>query len=207
MKGTDIRNGFVRTFVADPKMGRSIWKQIRKQFRRYQYGHQVICLILGLMLGTDVVLFRRMEHPSQFGEILVLALAVDGLYLIAAALVRALAVSGGREILMARAAESCSFTERTLIIEYVPNVRELARYDRIRYTLPYFRIREVKEEWNKCRIVLYGTYEVAKYRKGENEPDTCSVVSDQPLFLYEYYPEFEGIRTRLMELKQRQFIL
>lgn len=204
---TTTENGSVRTFVADPKWGKSIWKQIRKQFRRYQYGHQAICLILGHMLGTDVALFRRMEHQSQFGEILVLALAVDGLYLIAAALLRALAISGGREILMARAAESCSFTERALIIEYVPNARESAQYNRIRYTLPYFRIREVKEEWNKCRIVLYGTYEVAKYRKGENEPDTCSVVSDQPLFLYEYYPEFEGIRTRLMELKQRQFIL
>lgn len=207
MKGTDIRNGFVRTFVADPKMGRSIWKRIRKEFRRYQYGHQVIGLILGLMLLQTWLLFRRMEHPSQFEGILILALALDSFYLIAAALVRALAVSGGREVLMARTAESCSFTERALIIKYVPNIRELARYDRIRYTLPYFRIREVKEEWNKCRIVLYGTYEAAKYRKGENEPDTCSVVSDQPLFLYGYYPEFEEIRARLMELKQRQFIL
>lgn len=159
------------------------------------------------MLGTDVVLFRRMEHPSQFGEILVLALAVDGLYLIAAALVRALAISGGREILMARAAESCSFTERALIIEYVPNVRESAQYNRIRYILPYFRIRTIEEERDKGRIVLYGTYEVTKYRKRANEPDTHFIVSDLPIFLYEYYPEFEEIRARLMELKQRQFIL
>lgn len=116
MKGTDIRNGFVRTFVADPKMGRSIWKRIRKEFRRYQYGHQVIGLILGLMLLQTWLLFRRMEHPSQFEGILILALALDSFYLIAAALVRALAVSGGREVLMARTAESCSFTERALII-------------------------------------------------------------------------------------------
>lgn len=188
----------MKEYVADRKIGKALYKRTKKLYKRYKYGMLVIALILLIMLIFNARILMRAENASQISEIMILILGEDILFLLAAALVRALAISGGREVLMSRLAERCFFTERSFVLEYVPNAHETTTYKCIRFEFDYQDIRQIVYEEQFGRLALRGSYKVYKYRTRNSENDMESyTISDMPLYVYGYYQEFEEVKNRL----------
>lgn len=194
----------MKEYIADPKIGKALYKRTKKLYKRYKYGMPVMLLILAVMVIVDIRMLMRSENESQIGEILILAAGVDIFFLLAAALVRAAAISGGREVLMSRLAERCFFTEDSFVLEYVPNAHETTAYESIRFQMNYRDIRQIQDEEKLGRAALYGPYQVYKYRTRNSENGMDSyVISDMPLYIYGYYMEFDEIKRRLAEEKEK----
>lgn len=199
----------MKEYVADQKTGKALYKRTKRLYKRYKYGMLVMVLILLIMIVSNVRILMRVENISQISEIMILILGEDVLFLLVAALVRALAISGGREVLMSRLAEKCFFTEGSFVLEYVPNAHETTAYECIRFKFDYQNIQQIVNEEQFGRLALYGPYKVYKYRTRNSERGMDSyVISDIPLYVYGYYKEFDEIKTKLLhEVKRRHNLL
>ena len=124
------------------------------------------------------------------------------IYLLACAvLVRAAAISGGREVLMSRLAERCFFTDDSFVLEYIPNPHETTAYECIRFQMKHRELLKAVCEERFGRLALYGSYRVFKYRRQDSENGMDSyVISDMPLYVYGYYREFDTIKERLRKM-------
>lgn len=107
------------------------------------------------------------------------------IYLLACAvLVRAAAISGGREVLMSRLAERCFFTDDSFVLEYIPNPHETTAYECIRFQMKHRELLKAVCEERFGRLALYGSYRVFKYRTQDLENGMDSyVISDMPLYV------------------------
>ena len=191
----------MKEYIADQKTGKALYKRTKKLYKRYKYGMLVMALILLIMIVSNIRMLMRAENMSQISEIMILVLAEDALFLIVAALARAFAISGGREVLMSRLAEKCFFTDGSFVLEYVPNAHETTAYECIRFKFDYQDIRQIVNEERFGRLALYGSYKVYKYRTKnlENGMDSY-MISDMPLYVYGYYKEFDEIKSRLFSV-------
>lgn len=97
----------------------------------------------------------------------------DILFIIAAVLVRAAAISGGREVLMSRLAERCFFTDDSFVLEYIPNPHETTAYECIRFQMKHRELLKAVCEERFGRLALY---------------------------VYGYYREFDTIKERLRKM-------
>lgn len=191
----------MKEYVADQKTGKALYKRTKKLYKRYKYGMLVMALVLLAMIISNARMLMRAENMSQISEIMILVLAEDMLFLIVAALARAFAISGGREVLMSRQAEKCFFTEGSFILEYVPNAHETTAYECIRFKFDYQDIQKIVNEEQFGRLALYGPYKVYKYRTRNSERGMDSyVISDMPLYVYGYYKEFDEIKSKLFRV-------
>lgn len=177
----------MKEYIADQKTGKALYKRTKKLYKRYKYGMLVMALILLIMIVSNIRMLMRAENMSQISEIMILVLAEDVLFLIVAALARAFAISGGREVLMSRLAEKCFFTDGSFVLEYVPNAHETTAYECIRFKFDYQDIRQIVDEERFGRLALYGAYKVYKYRTRNSENGMDSyMISDMPLYVYGY---------------------
>ena len=191
----------MKEYIADQKTGKALYKRTKKLYKRYKYGMLVMALILLIMIVSNIRMLMRAENMSQISEIMILVLAEDALFLIVAALARAFAISGGREVLMSRLAEKCFFTDGSFVLEYVPNAHETTAYECIRFKFDYQDIRQIVDEERFGRLALYGAYKVYKYRTRNSENGMDSyMISDMPLYVYGYYKEFDEIKSRLFSV-------
>lgn len=187
----------MKEYIADQKTGKALYKRTKKLYKRYKYGTLVMALILLVMIVSNVRMLLRAENMSQVSEIMILVIGEDVLFLIAAALARAFAISGGREVLMSRLAEKCFFTDRSFVLEYVPNAHETTAYECIRFKFDYGDIQKIISEEKLGRLALYGPYKVYKYRTRDSEKGMDSyMITDMPLYIYGYYKDFEEIKSR-----------
>lgn len=188
----------MKEYVADQKIGKALYRRVKKSYKRYTYGMLVFACIVLIMLICNASLLMRAEDASQIPEIMIFVLGEDGLFFIALALVRALAISGGRKALLSRLAEKCYFTDASFILEYVPRPTETTEYELIQFEFEYRNIQKVVDEDRLGRLALYGTYNVFKYRTSfaKGDADWCTI-SDMPLYVYAYYEEFDEIKSRM----------
>lgn len=194
----------MKEYIADQKIGKTLYKRTKKLYKRYKYGMLVIALIIAVMIVSNVRMLLRAENMSQIPEIMILVIGEDILFLLAVAIVRALAISGGREVLMSRLAEKCFFTEESFVLEYVPNAHETTAYECIKFKFDYKDIRQIINEEQFGRLALYGPYTVYKYRTRDSESGMDSyVISDMPLYVYGYYKEFDQIKNKLFHATEK----
>lgn len=188
----------MKEYVADKKIGKVLYKRTKKSYKRYKYGMLIMAIVLLIMIISNVRILMRAENISQISEIMILLIGVDVLFLFPMAFARAFAISGGREVLMSRLAERCFFTDKSFILEYVPNAHETTAYEYIQFKFDYQNIHRIVDEERFGRLVLYGSYEVYKYRIRDSKKGMDSyTISDMPLYVYGYYKEFDEIKDRL----------
>ena len=104
----------MKEYTADQKTGKALYKRTKKLYKRYKYGTFIMLLLLLVMVICNIRMLMRAEDMSQVPEIMILVVGEDILFLIAAAVVRAFAISGGREVFMSRLVEKCFLQKRVL---------------------------------------------------------------------------------------------
>lgn len=191
----------MKVYIADRKSGKQLYKRTKKLYKRYKYGTLIMTGILLIMIALDLWMIWRTEDRSHLGGTLILCFGADILFIIAAVLARAAAISGGREVLMSRLAEKCFFTDDSFVLEYIPNPHETTAYECIRFQMKHRELLKAVCEERFGRLALYGSYRVFKYRTQDSENGMDSyVISDMPLYVYGYYREFDTIKERLRKM-------
>ncbi len=191
----------MKVYIADRKSGKQLYKRTKKLYKRYKYGTLIMTGILLIMIVLDLWMIWRTEDRSHLGGTLILCFGADILFIIAAVLARAAAISGGREVLMSRLAEKCFFTDDSFVLEYIPNPHETTAYECIRFQMKHRELLKAVCEERFGRLALYGSYRVFKYRTQDSENGMDSyVISDMPLYVYGYYREFDTIKERLRKM-------
>lgn len=191
----------MKVYIADRKSGKQLYKRTKKLYKRYKYGMLLMTVILLIMIALDLWMIWRTEGRGNLGETMILCFGADILFIIAVMLVRAAAISGGREVLMSRLAERCFFTDDSFVMEYIPNPHETTAYECIRFQMKQQGILKAVHEEKFGRLALYGSYRVFKYRTRDSENGMDSyMISDMPLYVYGYYREFDAIKERLRKM-------
>lgn len=189
----------MKEYIADRKLAKELYKRTRKLYKRYKYGTAMMWCMLLCMVVLNLWMIQRTESMEHITAALLLGLGPDVILIIAAVLARAAAVSGGREVLMGRAAERCFFLDQSFVLEYVPNVHETTVYESVRFDMKYEDIERIVEEEKFGRLTIYGAYKVSKYRMKDSEKGMDSyIVLDMPLYVYGYYREFSEVKNMLL---------
>lgn len=193
----------MQEYIADKEIGKKLYRQKRKLYKRYKIGMVSMTVFLLVMLFINFILVQKAENMYQIIENLFIGIGIDVFFVIGAGLSRALAISGGREVMMSRVREKCVFTEHYFILEYVPHVHETTEYECIQFRIKYRDIQKMIDEDMLGRLAVYGEYETLKYRTINSEQHMTSyMVSDMPLYVYGYYREFDFIKRELQRRVQ-----
>ena len=152
----------MKVYIADRKSGKQLYKRTKKLYKRYKYGTLIMTGILLIMIVLDLWMIWRTEDRSHLGGTLILCFGADILFIIAAVLARAAAISGGREVLMSRLAEKCFFTDDSFVLEYIPNPHETTAYECIRF--------QMKHRIGLTSAVLLWKKEFSSRRRGMTRP-------------------------------------
>lgn len=193
----------MKEYIADKKLGKKLYYQKRKLYKRYKIGMIIMVVFLLLMIVINLRNVQEAENNYQIVEILFVGIGFDIVFVIGACLARALAISGGREVMMSRLSEKCMFTDNHFVLEYVPHVHETTEYERIQFQIKYSDIEKIEEEDLVGRLAIYGAYKTLKYRTVNSEERVDSyIVSDMPLYVYGYYEEFDSLKKELRKRVQ-----
>lgn len=193
----------MREYIADKKLGKKLYHQKRKLYKRYKIGMIAMLVFLLLMILLNLRNVQEAESNYQMIEILFVGIGFDVVFIIGACFARALAISGGREVLMSRMSEKCMFTDDYFVLAYVPHVHETTQYERIQFQIRYSDIEKIEEEDLVGRLAIYGAYKTLKYRTVNSEERVDSyMVSDMPLYVYGYYEEFDSLKKELRKKVQ-----
>lgn len=194
----------MQEFVADKKIGKKLYKQKRKQYARYKTGMTAAALLVIGLIAVNFFILMHASDSRQVLEGLLIGIGFDVVFFIGICFARALAVSGGREVLMSRMAERCWFTEEAFILEYIPGMHERAGCKKIQYRMEYRDMEKVTDDSVHGRMALFGKYTVLKYQElDENRASDSYEVSDMPVYIYEYYKDYDLLKNKLMSLAGR----
>lgn len=194
-------------FTADQKLGKKLYRSVRRNFKRWRYG--MISSFAFLLLGAgEAVWTIKKASGAGAGGIFVIAVAAVFLPALFACFSYAAAISGGREVLGNRIGERIIFADSYLILEYVPHARETTVYDRIQYRVPYDRVTGLVYQRRLGRLQISGDYEVRKYRSYSrgDVPENMArqEVDGTPFYLYAYYEDFDRLLASLRNRTGRE---
>ncbi len=192
----------MQEFTASVKNEKKLYRKVRKKYRRWVVGNIGVMICIGLMVAIFALIINKSGAEFTL-DILVVGIGVCFIPLLIALFCRALAVSGGREVLLNRLADKVVLTEKYLFMEYVPHARETVEFDYVRYRMKYEDIEMLEYQEEKGRLKIAGYYQILRYRQikfGET-PDNFVVenVTNRPFYLYAHYDSFD----ECMKLIQR----
>lgn len=185
----------MREFTADRKVGKKLYKRCRKNYKRYRVGSIITLILIAAIVIFDAMMVSHGENAREMAEIMIVCLCFDIVFFIVTAIVWAAAVSGGRDVLMNRLSEKCTFYDDRFEIEYVPNPAvETSEFKRIVFKMPYGNVTGVSDEVReRGKLVISGRYEILKYRSSDmwDSKVERTVEYNLPISIYAYYIDFE----------------
>lgn len=172
---------------------RTLYKQIRKQSRKWKMGNAlaVAFAVIGV-LAVGVACFCSGLHGV---ELLILLVAVLLVPFLGAMLSLAVARSVGRDILFARYGEKVCLSEDVLIESYTPRFRTIEPASLVENRIRYSAITSIVHESKACRYVICGDVETVKYGAGAE----ASVMRNERIVLYDYFERMPEFLTDLMK--------
>lgn len=155
----------MREFVANKKEEKKLYKKCRKNYKRYKIGSVITCLLIAAIILFDIIMVSRGESTREMAEIMIVCLCFDIFFGIGTAIVWEAAISGGREVLMNRLEEKCTFFDDHFEIDYVPNPAiKISEYKHVALRMFYENVTSVDDELkDHGRLALSGKYEILKY--------------------------------------------
>lgn len=187
----------MREYIADVNMGKKLYRQCRKNYKRYSYGIGIALVFLVVTLLLNVWLPSHTHSPEGITGSLLIGLGFEVPLLFGIALGYAVAVSGGREM-FSRNGEKTTFTDEGFIVEYYPSAFETTEFECIESHMAFKAIKSVTYDERCARLSIMGDYEIKKYRTLQKHAERGNMVSyyvtSGLVYIYAYYPEFESVK-------------
>lgn len=190
----------MKEFIAKKNSDKRLYKEIRKNYKRWTYGNIGMLVCIGAM----VYLFKWVMEGSGMGvtsEVFVVSMSLSFIPLIVGIICRAFAISGGREVLMNRISDKIVLSEDCLYMEYIPCTREIVGFDYIRYCIRYSDIKSLDYQEKKRRIKITGPYQISQYRQinlGDIEGNVeVEYVDGHPFYIYAHYNSFDECLSQI----------
>ncbi len=189
----------MKEYVADKKLGKKLYRLKRKNFKRYKIGLLVSLVMLFIIVSINILLAGKGESSTQSLENVIVGIGFCIIPFFIGILAYALAITGGREVLMSRIEERCIITKEQILVQYIPNPHETTVYKKIVFQINREDIDKIVEEERYGRMVIYGHYRMLKYRNINDQMAAESLyITDMPLYIYGYYKDFNAMKTELL---------
>ena len=116
---------------------------------------------------------------------------------------RAIAISGGREVLFNRISDKLVLKEDDFSMEYIPQPREMVEYGYVVYQMEYRQIKSLVDYRERGYVEVYGEYQIRRYHQADmgDVPENVQVEHkyEEPFRLYGHYENFEECIKEISE--------
>lgn len=184
-------------FVGTKESAKKLYKKVRKNYRRWLYGNSIMSIFILICFAFFIRIY--MEGGLSFDTI-ILSLGVCFIPIIASCISRAVAVSGGREVLMNRDSDKLVLYDDYFVMEYVPTLTETKDYALIRYVVYYSDIHKLESYHEKGFAKICCDYSIQKYQS-ENDLKPASIETriGDAFIVYEYYNNFNKFMSKVCQ--------
>ena len=186
------------TYSIDIEKEKAIAKKVRFRSKRF-----IVCTILALAI---LILGIIKAFDLYCVKDLIGACVRLSLCLIAALLVFAIAVSGGRDILLARCDDRIILKDDELIEVFTPKYLSDYSYNRQENHLAYEAIESIKFNKQLYRYELYGPVECRKILdvQGTYDCKESKIITEKPLIIYCCFENMEMMINELVSKTKLQ---
>lgn len=179
-------------FKANRKNEKRLYKRIRKKYKRWTYGNIGVLVCLAVIVGLFIWVGK---NGGVSFDALVISIGISFVPFLLLCFMRAIAVSGGREVLFNRISDQLVLKENDFSMEYIPQAREMVAYGYIIYQMEYRQIKALVDYRERGYVEVYGEYQIRRYHQADmgDVPGNVQVEHkyEEPFRLYGHYENFE----------------
>jgi len=180
-------------FVVNEEIERELEKKVRKKFKRWKTGRWIVLLLFVIIAGIAVILGIRASKLDAMAVIMVSIIFVP-LIIIFPTAAYSFAISGGRDILLARAGEKVYLDATQLRNVFAPKAQQTTDAVSLEIHVPYDKIIEMQWNADMCRLEITAEYKHIQTKYGFRKEQ---LISDKPVILYGYFESMEKMMDLL----------
>lgn len=191
----------METYKKSGTKEKKIAKTVRKNHRRWKIGRWFVWLIAAALVcvvgGMAVAGLGELNGDAGVAVYISLLFIAAMFPVILLAIIYAVAIGGGRDIIYARLNEKVFLDQEGFKNTFTPQFRQIMNADMVMITVPYAWIRAMR--WNAalCRLEIDADYRHTLYNGDQLKEE---LVQGKPVILYDYFLEMERL---LDSLEQR----
>lgn len=195
-------------YEVDLKKEKQLKKQVCKQYKRYKFTNILgFCYFFADIIFTIilcVILYQETLYPEEVIFSVILGIGVGIFFLLPAIILRAVTLSGGRDILGARANQTLVFKEEYLQNVWAPIFKQVTPADIVSCTMNYSDIKKIEYNIKFHRLELWGIrkrMEIMDKNEGYEPWNVKNVVEEanKPYLIYDYLINMEEFMKELSE--------
>lgn len=147
-----------------------------------------IAVIAGLFIWVS-------KNGGVSFDALVVSIGISFVPFLLLCFMRAIAISGGREVLFNRISDQLVLKENDFSMEYIHQARETAEFGCIIYQMEYRQIKALIDYRELGYVEVYGEYQIRRYHQADrgDAPGNVQVEHkyEEPFRLYGHYENYE----------------
>ena len=145
-------------FKANRKNEKRLYKRIRKKYKRWTYGNIGVLICIAVIAGLFIWVSK---NGGVSFDALVVSIGISFVPFLLLCFMRAIAISGGREVLFNRISDQLVLKENDFSMEYIPQARETAEFGYIIYQMEYRQIKALIDYRELGYVEVYGSIRFA----------------------------------------------
>lgn len=194
----------MREFISTKRDEKKLWRRVRRKYKRYLYWNviTIICVIIMLLISRWVIVGG--EQGINF-DVLVLCVGVNFIPFIITCICRAIAISGGSEVLLNRVYNKVVVSDSYFKLEYKPSLKmqEVEGYF-VEDIMDFSSINKIENNVDKGYVEIYGFHEIRRSFVSNgtyfSDKSFSKNSSEGSIRLYSSYKNFEDC-IRLISLR------
>ena len=184
----------MKEYKSSKSREKKLYKKVRKNYKRCKYGNLGVLIFTTLIICIFIWIFKNVGVSL---DSIVVGIGVNFVPFLFACFMRAIAVSGGREILLNRENNTICLYEDRLVVGYKPGRLDVQDYDYVEVEMFYSDILSIDNRQNLGFLDLSGCYVIKRFKHSQSDKNIIEHRSDPPLRIYCSYTNMQEVISEI----------
>lgn len=196
----------MKEYKSSKSREKKLYKKVRKNYKRWKYGNLGVLIFTIVIIGIFLWIFKNVGVSLNS---IIVGIGVNFVPFLITCFMRAVAVSGGREILLNRENNTICLYEDKLVVGYKPGRLDVQDYDYVEVEMLYSDILTLDNKQHLGYFDLSGCYVIKRFKQFQNDNPSIEHRSDPPLRVYCSYTNMQEVISEISKniTKQVKLIL
>ena len=184
----------MKEYKSSKNSEKKLYKKVRKNYKRWKYGNLGVLVFTTLIICIFIWIFKNVGVSL---DSIIVGIGVNFVPFLTTCFMRAIAVSGGREILMNREDNTICLYKDKLVIGYKSGRLDVKDYDYVEVEMFYSDILNLDNRQNLGFFDLSGYYSIKRFKHSKNDKPIIEHRSDPPLRVYCSYTNMQEVISEI----------